>query len=118
MKLKTFSSHKPSLMNLPDLSEIQINSYRWLLKSGLRELFSEVSPIRDYSEKDLELYFTDYYLDEPKYDENQARENNLSYEAPLRVKVKLVNKKTGEMKEQEVFMTDFPLMTPRGTFIV
>ncbi len=106
------------MMNLPNLSEIQMNSYRWLLKSGLKELFSEVSPIRDYSEKDLELYFTDYYLDEPKYNETQARENNLSYEAPLRVKVKLVNKKTGEMKEQEVFMADFPLMTPRGTFIV
>ena len=85
----------------------------------LERTFSEVSPIRDYTGKELELWFLDYKLEEPKYKTDlEAKQNNDSYEASLRVRTKLVNLKTKEIKEQEVFLTDFPLMTERGTFIV
>jgi DNA-directed RNA polymerase subunit beta len=109
---------KYGAMQPPDLIEAQKNSYQWFLDEGLKELFEEVSPIRDYIGRDLELYFFDYYLDEPKFDEVTARKRNTTYEAALRVKAKLVNKRTGEIKEQEVYLTDFPLMTDRGTFII
>src|SRR3990167_6611366 len=81
---------------LPDLIEIQKSSYKWFLEEGLKELFDEISPIRDFIGRDLELYFCEYYLDEPKFDEVTSREKNLSYEAPLRVSVKLVNNKTNK----------------------
>jgi len=84
----------------------------------LRELFDEISPIRDYGGKDLELSFGNYYLDDPKCTEAEAKKYGLSYEAALRIKVKLDNKKTKQIKEQEIFLGDFPLITPRGTFIV
>ena len=103
---------------LPDLIEIQKNSYDWFLENGLKELLEEISPIRDFIGRDLELYFTDHYLDEPKFDEVTAKAKNITYDAPLRVKVKLLNKKTGEAKEQEIYLGDFPLMTNRGTFII
>lgn len=110
---------KPMLMvSLPNLIESQINSYDWLLEEGIKELFEEVNPIRDFTEKDLELSLKDYYLDDPKYDEVTAKNKNISYEAPLRAKVQLVIKKTGEIKEQEIYLGDFPLMTDRGTFII
>ena len=102
----------------PELIEVQKNSYKWFLEEGLRELFEEVNPIRDYIGRDLELYFDDYILDEPKFDEVTARERNTTYEAALRVKTRLINKRTGEVKEQEVYLADFPLMTDRGTFII
>src|SRR3989338_707676 len=102
---------------LPDLIAIQKQSYDWFLKEGLRELFDEISPIRDFSDRDLELFFTDYYLDEPKFDEVTSKSKNVTFEAPLRVKAKLVNNRTGEVKEQEIYLGDFPLMTPRGTFV-
>ncbi len=103
---------------MPDLIEVQKSSYDWFLKQGLKELFEEVSPIKDFIGRDLELYFGDYYLDEPKFSEVTSREKNLSYEAPLRVRSKLVNKKTNKEVEQEVFLGDFPLMTDRGTFVI
>ncbi|MFA6047912.1 MAG: DNA-directed RNA polymerase subunit beta [Parcubacteria group bacterium] len=110
---------KPMLMvSLPNLIEAQINSYDWLLEEGIKELFEEVNPIKDFTEKDLELSLKDYYLDDPKYDEVTAKSKNISYEAPLRAKVQLVIKKTGEIKEQEIYLGDFPLMTDRGTFII
>lgn len=105
-------------MKQPNLIEIQTESYEWFIKEGLRELFDEISPIKDYSDKELELFFKDYYLDEPKYDEHTAKARNATYEAPLRCQVELRNKKTGEIKEQEIYLGDFPLMTPRGTFII
>ncbi len=117
MREKFFGNH-PSALPLPNLIELQLNSYQWFLDHGLKELFEEVSPIRDWSNKELELYFVDYYLDEPKYDEVTAKNQNASYEAPLRGKLRLVNKKTGEVKEQEIYLGEFPLMTARGTFIV
>ena len=116
--IKYFSNYPKHLHPLPNLVEIQLNSYKLFLEKGLRELFDEISPIRDYGGKDLALYFKDYYLDEPKCDELKAKKNGLSYEAPLKVKLKLVNKKANETKEQEIFLTDLPLITPRGTFIV
>ena len=110
---------KPMLMvSLPNLIESQINSYDWLLEEGLRELLDEVNPVKDFTEKDLEMIFKEYYLDDPKYDEITAKNKNISYEAPLRCKVQLLIKKTGEVKEQEIYLGDFPLMTERGTFII
>ena len=117
-KIKFFSNYPKHLVPLPNLVEIQLNSYKQFLEKNLRELFDEISPIRDYGGKDLALYFGNYYLDEPKCDELKAKKDGLSYEAPLRVKLKLVNKKTNETKEQEIFLTDMPLITPRGTFIL
>ncbi|PIP23857.1 MAG: DNA-directed RNA polymerase subunit beta [Candidatus Nealsonbacteria bacterium CG_4_10_14_0_2_um_filter_38_17] len=118
VKIKNFGKSKNSLP-LPYLLSIQKDSWNWFWEKGLRELFTEVSPIRDYTKKELELWFLDYRLDAPKYKNDlEAKLNNDSYEASLRVKTKLVNLKTKEIKEQEVFLTDFPLMTERGTFIV
>ncbi len=124
-KLTTFTTaprkyfhEKHQVMPMPDLIEIQKDSYRWFLEEGLKDLFDEISPITDFIGRDLELYFEDYYLDEPKFDEVESREKNVTYEAPLRVKVKLVNKRTGQSDTQEVYLGDFPLMTKNGTFIV
>lgn len=117
MKEKLFSKY-PSAVELPYLIEVQLDSYNWFLQEGLKQLFEESSPIRDWSGRDLELYFGQYYLDEPKYDEIEAKKQNASYEAPLRVEVRLVNKKTGEIKESEIYLGEFPLMTSRGTFVV
>ena len=103
---------------MPDLIEVQKDSFRWFLDAGLNELFEEISPIRDFIGRDLELYFGRYYLDEPKFDEVISKAKNLSYEAPLRVVAKLVNKKIDKNVEQEVYLGDFPLMTDRGTFII
>ncbi len=106
------------VLDLPDLIEVQKSSYEWFLKEGLREVFDDISPIQDYT-GNLILEFVDYHLsDDPKYSEDEARERDASYSAPLKVKVRLINKETGEVKEQEVFMGDFPLMTEKGTFII
>jgi len=105
-------------MPMPDLIEIQTDSYKWFLQEGLAELFDEINPVADFIGRDLELYFEDYYLDEPKFSEVESREKNITYEAPLRVKTRLVNKKTGRALNQEVFLGDFPVMTDKGTFII
>jgi len=109
---------KFSMVSLPNLIEVQINSYDWFLEKGLKDLLKEVNPVTDFTGKDLELFFEDYYLDEPKYDEVTAKNKNISFEAPLRCKVKLLIKRTGEIKEQEIYLGDFPIMTERGTFII
>lgn len=114
---KYFIKYK-QVLKLPDLIEAQKQSYQWFFTEGLKELFSEINPIKDFIGRDLELYFTDYYLDDPKFDEQTAKEKNVTYEAPLRAQVRLVNKRTGETKEQEIYLGDFPLMTNRGTFII
>jgi len=101
-----------------DLIEIQKKSYDWFLKEGIGELLQEASPIKDYMGRDLELYFLSYYLDQPKFDEITSKERNLSYESPLKVKTRLLNKKTGKKIEQEIYLGDIPLMTERGTFII
>lgn len=115
---KIFSSHAQEVVQPPNLIEVQLNSYEWLFKEGLRELFDEMSPIKDYGGEEFNLYFRDYYFDEPKKSEEEAKDRGVSYEAPLRVKVRLENKKTKEIKEQEVYFGDFPLITERGTFVV
>ena len=115
---KIFSTYAGPLMDQPDLLAIQTDSYKWFVRDGLKELCNEISPIKDYSGKDLELYFSDYYFDEPKYTELESVAKGITYEAPLRAKVKLANKRTGKSKDQEVYMGDFPAMTPRGTFII
>jgi DNA-directed RNA polymerase subunit beta len=114
---KFFTDFK-EVMPLPDLIEIQKDSYRWFLEEGLAELFDEINPVTDFIGRDLELYFEDYYLDEAKFSETESREKNITYEAPLRVKTRLVNKKTEQTSNQEVYLGDFPIMTDKGTFII
>lgn len=116
-KRKSFSELKEALP-MPDLIEIQKDSYTWFLKEGLLELFDEINPVTDFIGRDLELYLEDYYLDEPKFSEVESREKNITFEAPLRVKARLLNKKTNKAINQEVFLGDFPLMTDQGTFII
>ncbi|MBI2055777.1 MAG: DNA-directed RNA polymerase subunit beta [Candidatus Sungbacteria bacterium] len=118
MENKYFSLYTPPRIELPDLGEIQINSYRWLFEQGLQELFEEVSPIKDFGGKELLLELIGFTVDEPKYTEAETRARNLSYEAALRIRSRLTNKKTNEIKEQEIYFGDIPVMTPRGTFIV
>ncbi len=105
------------ILEMPDLIEIQKKSYRWFIEKGLREMFRDISPIQDFT-GNLLLEFVDYSLGKGKYEIKECRERDMTYSAPLRVKVRLINKETGEVKEQEVFMGDFPLMTPQGTFII
>ncbi len=115
---RKFFSDSTEVMPLPDLIEIQKDSYKWFLDEGLSELFEEINPVTDFIGRDLELYFDDYYLDEPKFSEVESRNKNITYESPLRVKTRLVNKKTGQSIKQEVYLGDFPLMTDNGTFII
>ncbi|MED4128948.1 MULTISPECIES: DNA-directed RNA polymerase subunit beta [Shouchella] len=105
------------VLDLPNLIEIQTASYQWFLDEGLREMFQDISPIQDFT-GNLVLEFIDYSLGEPKYPVDESKERDVTYAAPLRVKVRLINKETGEVKEQEVFMGDFPLMTETGTFVI
>ena len=106
------------IMPVPDLIELQKDSYRWFLEEGLAELFDEISPIGDFNNRELELSFEEYYLDKPKFNEVESREKNITYEAPLRIKAILKNKKNGQETSQEVYLGDFPLMTDNGTFII
>ncbi|MEW6033163.1 MAG: DNA-directed RNA polymerase subunit beta [Bacillota bacterium] len=105
------------VLDMPDLIEIQRKSYEWFLKDGLREMFADISPIQDFT-GNLLLVFNEHYLGEPKYTVAECREKDVTYAAPLRVRVQLINRETDEVKEQEVFMGDFPLMTDKGTFII
>ena len=115
---KIFSKFGIDQFEAPNLVQVQLDSYKWFLDIGLRELLNDVSPTEDWTGKELELRFLDYKLDEPKYKERTAIEKNITYEAPLKVKISLRNKRTDQYKEQELFLSDFPLMTPRGTFII
>lgn len=106
------------VQDLPNLIAVQKDSYNWFLKEGLKEVFNDISPISDYAGS-LVLEFVDYYLEEtPKYSEQEAKDRDANYSCPLKVKVRLINKETEEVKEQEVFMGDFPMMTESGTFII
>jgi len=107
------------VLDMPNLIKVQKNSNKWFLEEGLREVFRDVSPIQDYT-RNLVLEFPDYRLetDNPKYSVEECKERDTTYSAPLKVKVRLINKETGEVKEQEIFMGDFPLMTDNGTFII
>ncbi|MDY2967197.1 MAG: DNA-directed RNA polymerase subunit beta, partial [Vescimonas coprocola] len=114
---KNFARHE-EVMAMPDLLEIQKKSYKWFLDTGLREVFADVASITDYA-GNLELSFIDYSMDEkPKYDVEECKARDATYAAPMKVSVRLRNKETGEIKEQEIFMGDFPLMTHSGTFVI
>src|SRR5688572_4819449 len=102
----------------PNLVQVQLDSYNLFLKQGLKELLRDVSPVEDWTGNELALSFVDFKLDEPKYTERQAIEKNVTFEAPLKFKVGLTNKRTKNYREQELFVADLPMMTPRGTFII
>lgn len=117
IKRKRFFKEKFQV-SLPNLLEIQLKSYEWFFKEGIKELLDEISPVSDFTGKTLELEFTRHCLEEPKCDEQVAKDKNLTYKAPLRCHVILKNKISGKKKESDVFLGDFPLMTKRGTFII
>ena len=117
-KQRKYFTNIADSMPLPDLIEVQKYSYNWFLQTGLRELFHEISPIKDFIGRDLDLSFGEYYFDEPKFNEKQSKLKNINFEAPLRVKATLKNNRSGEVKEQEIYLGDFPLMTDRGTFVI
>lgn len=105
-------------LQLPNLIGHQISSFKWFVEEGLGEIFAEINPIEDYTGQKLELRFKDYHFAQPKMSEIDARENNVSFEAPLRATVELTNKVTGEVKEQEIYLGEYPWPTERGTFVI
>ena len=116
--LRKSFARTPEIMDMPNLLEIQKSSYEWFLNTGLKEVFRDVDAVTDYS-GNLELSFIDYSMnDEPKYSEEECKARDATYARPLKVRVRLRNKETEEIKEQEIFMGDFPVMTKGGTFII
>ena len=115
---RVFFTQDDTALQLPNLIAHQIDSFKWFVEEGLGEIFAEINPIEDYTGQKLELRFKDYRFVEPKMSETDARENNISFEAPLKATVELTNKVTGEVKEQEIYLGDFPWMTNRGTFVI
>jgi DNA-directed RNA polymerase subunit beta len=111
-------SHIPEVLPLPNLIQTQTESFHWFVQTGLRELLDEITPITDFTGKNLELHFRDYYFEEPKFGEDECRTRDLTYSKPLKVEVDLIVKETDEVKHQTVFMGDFPWMTDQGTFII
>ena len=118
LKEKIFSKYSADFYSSPNLIKIQLDSYDEFLGKGLKNIFHEASPISDWTGKEASLYFLDYKIEQPRFDDAAAKEKNATYEAALRVKLALENKKTGQKKEQEVYFADIPLMTKRGTFII
>jgi len=115
---RVFFTDASDNLALPNLVDHQNKSFQWLIDEGLGELLAEISPIDDYTNTKLSLRFKDYHFEDPKISEAEARENNVSYDAPLKAVVELTNKVTGEVKEQEIYLGDYPWMTKRGTFII
>ena len=113
---KSFSRLK-HVLDLPDLIDIQKASFHWFLEGGLRETIDDISPIEDYTGT-LAVEFAEYEFGEPQFTIQECREKDLTYQVPLSITVRFVNKDTGEIREQRVFMGDFPMMTPWGTFII
>ncbi len=113
-----FTDNQDSGLDLPNLVDHQNKSFQWLIDEGLGELLAEISPVDDYTGTKLSLTFKQYHFEDPKMTEGEARENNVSYEAPLKATVELTNKVTGEVKEHEIYLGDYPWMTKRGTFII
>jgi len=116
--IKNFSRHSRGILEPPKLTQFQTDSFQWFLDKGIGEVFKEILPIKDYTGKDLELAFESYYLEPPKISEDKAKEKGLNYESTIRAKLRLINKKTGVEREQEVYFGEIPVMTPRGTFII
>jgi DNA-directed RNA polymerase subunit beta len=115
---KYFGKFRAPLTEMPNLVVSQVESFKWLIESGLKEVFEEFSSIKDFSERKFQLDFVGFELAEPKFNEYEAKDNKLSYEAPLKVRLRLKNLIMKTEKEQEIFMADFPLMTSHGTFII
>jgi DNA-directed RNA polymerase subunit beta len=115
--LKSFAK-LPETLEIPDLIRVQLDSFRWFQEEGLKELFEEISPIQDYTNTRLELHFVDYEFREPLHSISECLERGLTYASPIHVTAQLVVKETGEIKQQELFFSDFPLMTDNGTFII
>jgi len=118
IKRKLFSKYDLRELAPPNLVQVQLDSYQWFLEEGLKELLGDVSPIEDWTGDEWELKFLDFKIEEPKYLERVAIEKNITYEAPLKFKIGLRNKKTKQYQEQELFIADLPTMTSRGTFII
>ena len=106
-----------TVLEMPNLVQLQMDSFDWFKTEGLRELLEEISPIVDYNGK-MELHFLEHRFDEPRASEETCRERDMTYAAPLRIRVRLVIRETGEIKESDVFLGDFPMMTPDGTFLI
>jgi DNA-directed RNA polymerase subunit beta len=115
---RTYFTKQDDIINPPNLVSHQNTSFQWFVDEGLGELLAEISPIDDYTGTKLSISFKDYHFEEPKLSEFEARENNVSYEAPLKATVELTNKVTGEVKTQEIYLGDYPWMTSRGTFVI
>jgi DNA-directed RNA polymerase subunit beta len=115
---KYFGRFREPLTEMPNLVTSQVDSFKWLIETGLKEVFEEFSSIKDFSEKKFQLDFVGFELEQPKMNEHEAKDLKLSYEAPLKVRIRLKNFIMNTEKEQEIFMADFPLMTSHGTFIV
>ena len=107
----------PQILEVPNLIEVQLDSFRWLQEEGLRQVLEEISPITDFTGNKLELTLTGYEFREPRQSERECRQHDLTYAAPLYVRARLLIKITGEIKEQDIFLGDVPLMTAKGTFI-
>ena len=116
--VRVYFTQRDDAVQLDDLGGHQNKSFQWFINEGLGELLAEVSPIEDYTGTKLSLRFKGYHFEDPKMTEMEARENNVSYEAPLKAVVELTNKVTGEVKEQEIYLGDYPAMTKRGTFVI
>ncbi|MGB4758823.1 MAG: DNA-directed RNA polymerase subunit beta [Candidatus Saccharimonadales bacterium] len=115
---RVYFTKQDDVIDLPNLVDHQNKSFQWFVDEGLGELLAEISPIDDYTGGKLSLKFKDYHFEDPKISEVEARENNVSYDAPLKATVELTNKVTGEIKEQEIYLGDYPWMTSRGTFVI
>ena len=115
---RKYLNPSPDILALPNLTEVQTDSFKWFLREGLSELFEEVSPIDDYTGKLVSISFKDYWLGDPKYSEKISKEKKVTYEAPLKANVEIHVKETNKKKIQEVFLGDMPVMTDRGTFII
>src|SRR5204863_79211 len=108
----------PEVLPIPNLIELQLDSFQWFIEKGLRELFDEISPIKDFTAKVMELQFLDYEFGDPKYSEEECRTKDLTFSRPLYVNVELLIKETGEIQRQRVYMGDYPWMTDQGTFVI
>ncbi len=115
---RKYFTEEDTALELPNLIAHQLDSWKEFVAQGLGEIFAEINPIEDYTGQKLELRFKDYHFEDPKASEEDARDNNVSYEAPLKAVVELTNKVTGEVKEQEIYLGDYPWMTDRGTFVI
>jgi DNA-directed RNA polymerase subunit beta len=115
---RTYFTKSDDILNPPNLIDHQNTSFKWFVDEGLGELLAEISPIDDYTGAKLSIRFKDYHFEDPKMTESEARENNVSFEAPLKATIELTNKVTGEVKDQEIYLGDYPWMTSRGTFVI